>query len=80
MFELSCEEAYFRKLMRAGGPWFESGQRTFAKLDKFNIKFRFSEFFGPFLYLEISYANKLTSGTKFYVEFIKFLKCPLTGF
>ena len=59
----------FRKVLRAGGPWFESGQRTFVKLDKFNIKFRFSDFFGPFLHLEMSYANKLTSKTKFYVEF-----------
>ena len=34
----------FRKIVRAKGPWFESGQRTFAKLDKFNIKFRFSDY------------------------------------
>ena len=70
----------FRKVLRAGGLWFESGQRTFMKLDKFNIKFRFSDFFGLFLHLEISYACKLTSKTKYYVEFIKFHKCPLTGF
>ena len=25
----------FRKVVRAEGPWFESGQRTFVKLDKF---------------------------------------------
>ena len=38
----------FRKVVKAGGLWFESGQRTFVKLDKFDIEFRFSDFFGPF--------------------------------
>ena len=33
----------FRKIVRAEGPWFESGQRTFVKLDKFNIKFCFAD-------------------------------------
>ena len=48
----------FRKIVRAGGPWFESGQRTFVELDKFTIKFRFSALFASFLQLEIRYGNK----------------------
>ena len=32
----------FRKIVRAEGSWFESGQSSFVKLDKFNIKFRFT--------------------------------------
>ena len=48
----------FRKVVRAGGPWFESGQSTFGKLHKISIEFRFSYFFGPLLHLEISYGSK----------------------
>ena len=69
-----------QKIVRARGPWFESGQRTFVKLVRFTIKFRFSVIFGSFWQSEITYGSNSFRKTKFYGEFIKFHKCPLTRF
>ena len=62
----------FRKVVKAGGPWFESGQRTFVKLDKFNIKFRFSGLFVAITYFLMQKGTKKIRKTKFYDEFMKF--------
>ena len=62
----------FRKFVKAGGPWFESGQRTFVELDKFKIKFRFSGLFVAITYFLMQKGTKKSEKRNFMMNLLSF--------